>query len=74
MIDFQVLRSDFENQYFGKIYRTRAIITRGLHILKQRFEGQKRLFKEGAIFFKFWPYVSIQERVVMARIRYILIW
>ena len=27
-------------------YRTRAIITRGLYILNQHFEGQKNFFKE----------------------------
>ena len=28
------------------MYRTRAIITRGLYILNPLFEGQKRFFKE----------------------------
>ena len=51
-IDFPVLRSDFENQYFaivyfGKIYRVRPIITHGSYISKQGFEGQKHLFQEG---------------------------
>ena len=35
-----------ENVQKNYIYRTRAIITRGLYTFYPIFEGQKRLFKE----------------------------
>ena len=38
------------------MYRTRAIITRGLYTFYPLFEVQKRFFKE-FFFLKFWPYV-----------------
>ena len=40
---------------YGLIYRSRAIITRGLYTFYPIFEGQKRFL--GAFFVKFWPYV-----------------
>ena len=51
------------------IYRTRAIITRGLHPLYPIFEGQKSFLR--SFFRKFLTLcmVSIQERVIMARVR-----
>ena len=53
------------------MYRTRAIITRGLYIFYPIMEGQKRFLR--SVFRKFLPLcmVSIQERVIMARIRYV---
>ena len=53
-------------------YRTRAIITRGLYIFYLFFEGQKGFFKD--FFQKILPLcmISIQERVMMARIQYLL--
>ena len=59
------------------MYRTRAIITRCLYNFYPLFEVQKRFF-QGAFFLKFWPYVwysravSNQQRVIVARIRYML--
>ena len=52
------------------MYRTRAIITRGLYTFYPLFEVQKR-FSRG-FFLKILALcmVSIQERVMMARIRY----
>ena len=35
-----------EGPYKHMVYRTRAIITRGLYIFYPLFEGQKRFFKE----------------------------
>ena len=48
-------------------YRGRAIITRGLYTLNPLFEGQKRFFKKTLPLCM----VSIQERVIMARVRYV---
>ena len=48
-------------------YRTRAIITRGLYIFYPLFEVQK-LFSRG--FFVKILALCIQERVMMARVRY----
>ena len=53
-------------------YRTRAIITRSLYTFYPLFEDHFFVFKE-VFFEKFCHYVwlnSIQERVVMARLRY----
>ena len=51
----------------------RAIITRGLYILNPLFEGQKRFSR--TFFQKILPLcmISIQERVMMTRVRYIQI-
>ena len=38
-------------------YRTGAIITRGLDVLNQLFEGQQRIFK--VFFLKLWSYVRL---------------
>ena len=59
------------------IYRTRAIITRGLYTFYPLFEDQKRFFKEVfwensvLMYGKYSRVVSNQERVIMARVRYI---
>ena len=66
---------DFWNPEIGKfsikhsIYRTCAILTRGLYILNQLFEDPKRFFKE--FFFQkilALCMVSIQERVMMEHV------
>ena len=59
-------------QYRGFIYRTRAIITRGLYIFYPLFEGQKCFLR--GFFHKILALcmVSNQERVIMARVRYLL--
>ena len=49
-----ISKSRISHRY--NIYRTHAIITRGLYILKPLFEGQKHLFK---FFRQFWPYVRL---------------
>ena len=53
------------------IYRTRAIITRGLYTFYSIFEVQKRLFKEFFFVVKILVLcrISIQERVMMAGVR-----
>ena len=59
------------------IYRTRAIITRGLYTFYPLFKAQKRFFKglfflnSGLMYGKYLRAVSNQERVTMARVRYI---
>ena len=57
-------------QFHEFIYRTRVIITRGLYIFYPILEGQKRIFKQ--LFRKFLTLflVIIQERVMMAGVRY----
>ena len=54
--------------HLSNIYRTRAIITRGLYTFYPLFEGQKRFFKE--LIQKILPLcmVSIQK-IIMARER-----
>ena len=42
-------------QSLEEIYRTRAIITRGLYTFYPLFEVQKPFF-QGAFFLKFWSY------------------
>jgi hypothetical protein len=54
------------------VYRTRAIMTRGLYILNSLFEGQKRFFKEFFQKILALCVVSIQERVMMAHVRYFM--
>ena len=55
------------------IYRTRAIITRGLYTFYPLFEVQKRFFKGFFLKILALCMVSIQERVMMARVRYIIL-
>jgi hypothetical protein len=50
-------------------YRTRAIITRGLYNFYPLFEVQKRFFKGFFLKILALCMVSIQERVMMARVR-----
>ena len=53
-------------------YRTRAIISRGLYIFYPIFEDQFFVFKD--VFMKILTLcmASIQERIIMARIRYLI--
>ena len=58
------------------MYRTRAIITRGLYTFHTLFEDHFFVFKE-LFFEKFCPYVwlvSNQERVMMARVQYLVLY
>ena len=65
--------------HFSKAtYRTRAIITRGLNIFYPLFEDHFFVFKEifsenfVLVYGKYSRAVSNQERVIVARVRYIL--
>ena len=65
----KVIKSQTKNNQTK--YRTRAIITRGLYIFYPIFEGQKRFLR--SFFHKILTLytVSIQERVIVACLRYI---
>ena len=64
--------------YSQFMYRTRAIITRGLYSFYPLFESQKRFFKEvfsenSVLMYGYYSRaVSDQERVIMACVRYIV--